>query len=106
MAKASGLVMVRTDSANPESIAIDVTKFWLREACLIFCESLSGKKRAIVAVAHHILVIGCHLIQRDGHYRELGPDYLDRFHQARLERYLNRRLESLGYTVILRPAET
>jgi hypothetical protein len=31
MAKASGLVMVRTDSANLESVAIDVTRFWLRK---------------------------------------------------------------------------
>jgi transposase len=50
-----------------------------------------GKKRAILGVAHTILVIGYHLIER--------------VHQARLERYLVRRLESLGHRVILQPAE-
>ena len=64
-----------------------------------------GKKRAILAVAHNILVIGFHLIERNGQHRELGPDYLDRLHLARLERSLVRRLENLGHRVILRPAE-
>ena len=45
-----------------------------------------GKKRAILAVAHNMLVIGYHLIERNCPYRELGPDYLYRLHQARLER--------------------
>ena len=37
-----------------------------------------GAKRAILAVAHSMLVIAYHLIARREPYRELGADYFDR----------------------------
>ena len=36
-----------------------------------------GKKKAIVAVEHSILIIAYHLIQRNELYRELEGDYID-----------------------------
>lgn len=58
-----------------------------------------GKKRAIVAVAHSILVIAYHLIQRKEPYRELGGDYFDKQRpEATAKRLLNR-LQKLGYDV-------
>ena len=62
-----------------------------------------GKKRAIIAVAHNVLVIGFHLIRNQRRYNELGPDYFDQLHRHRLERYLVRRLEALGNQVVIEP---
>lgn len=63
-----------------------------------------GKKRALVAVSHALLVVIYHMLKYGLPYRDLGPEYLDRLHKSDLERYLVRRLERLGYQVTLRPA--
>jgi transposase len=60
-----------------------------------------GRKKAIVAVAHSILVIAYHLIQRQEPYRELGGDYFDRRRPEATARRLVKRLEKLGYQVLL-----
>jgi len=59
-----------------------------------------GKKKAIVAVEHSILVIAYYLIKRHEMYRDLGSDYFD---QRRPEATAQR-LEKLGYQVTLKPA--
>ena len=60
-----------------------------------------GAKRAVVAVAHRILVICYHLLREGGTYRELGADYLDhKRREAAIGRSV-RRLEELGYRVTL-----
>jgi len=58
-----------------------------------------GKKRAIVAVAHSILVIAYHLIQRKEPYRELGSDYFDKRKPEATAKRLLKRLSQLGYDV-------
>jgi transposase len=60
-----------------------------------------GSKRAIVAVAHSILVIAYHLIARQEEYRELGGDYFDRQRPEVTAKRLVIRLEKLGYHVRL-----
>jgi transposase len=60
-----------------------------------------GKKRAIVAVAHSILVIAYHLIKRNEPYRELGGDYFDKRRPEATANRLVRRLEHLGFRVSL-----
>jgi transposase len=60
-----------------------------------------GKKRAIVAVAHSILVAAYHLLVRSDLYADLGGDYFDRRDQQAVERRLVRRLEALGNKVTL-----
>lgn len=64
-----------------------------------------GKKRALVALGHTILVIIYHLLRGPTTYRELGADYFDRLDSERLTRTLVRRLERLGHKVILEPQE-
>ncbi len=64
-----------------------------------------GKKRALVALGHTILVIIYHLLKNQTTYRELGPDYFDRLDTDRLTRTLVRRLEKLGHQVTLQPRE-
>jgi transposase len=58
-----------------------------------------GKKRAIMAVAHSILVIAYHLIVRKEEYKELGGNYFDqRKPEATADRLMTR-LRKLGYEV-------
>jgi transposase len=60
-----------------------------------------GRKRAIVAVAHSILVIAYCLLSRHEPYRELGGDYFDRLRPEATAKRLVRRLENLGYQITL-----
>jgi hypothetical protein len=62
-----------------------------------------GRKKALVAVGHTLLVIIYHLLKRGTSYEELGADFLDRQEPERLTRHLVKRLESLGHQVTLEP---
>lgn len=63
-----------------------------------------GKKRAIMALAHSILVIAYHIIQRREPYRELGHDYFDERKRVTTANRLARRLERLGYQITFQPS--
>jgi transposase len=65
-----------------------------------------GKKRALLAVGHSLLVILYHMLKYDREYQDLGADYFDRLEPERLRRYLVKRLERLGYQVSLTPNES
>ena len=65
-----------------------------------------GKKRAIVAVGHSILVMAYHILKDGRAYHELGEGFLDRLHATRLTTSLVRKLESLGHKVTLEPCPT
>ena len=60
-----------------------------------------GKKKAILAVAHSILVIAYHLIKRQEPYRELGGDYFDQRRPEATAKRLVKRLQQLGYEVVI-----
>jgi transposase len=63
-----------------------------------------GGKRAALAVAHSILVIIYHLLQRGTTYEDLGGNYFDeRNKQVAIHRSV-RRIEQLGYRVTLEAA--
>jgi transposase len=62
-----------------------------------------GRKRALVAVGHTLLVIMYHVLKRGTTYQELGADFLDRLEPERLTRQLVKRLEALGHKVTLEP---
>lgn len=62
-----------------------------------------GKRRAIVAVAHTILVAAYHILSNQCCYQELGADYFLRLDPQRITRGLVRRLEKLGHKVTLEP---
>ena len=59
----------------------------------------TGKKRAIVAVAHTILVSLYYMLKNQQPYHELGADFLDRRNAENVKRYLVKRLERLGLQV-------
>jgi transposase len=54
-----------------------------------------GKKRAIVAIAHSMLVSAWHILTYQQPYRELGGDYFDQRKKESKINYLVRRLEKL-----------
>src|SRR5262247_1839814 len=62
-----------------------------------------GKQRAIIAVAHSILVSVFYLLVRHEPYRELGATYFDRLRHSQSVERLTRRLEQLRYEVHLEP---
>ncbi len=63
-----------------------------------------GGKRAALAVAHTILIIAYHLIEREQTYADLGGNYFDERDRREVERRLVKRLERLGYHVTLEAA--
>ena len=62
-----------------------------------------GKQKAIVAVAHSVLVSIYHMLRTQQPYHELGPDHFDRLDTTHIQRRYVRRLEQLGYAVALTP---
>ena len=62
-----------------------------------------GAKRAAMAIAHKILLAVFHILAGDTEFRELGAAHLDQQHKHRVAKGLVRRLDALGYEVILRP---
>jgi transposase len=60
-----------------------------------------SKKKAVMAVAHSLLVIVYYVLVRDQAYRELGGDYFDRQHVEQQRAYLLQRLEALGCRVTI-----
>jgi transposase len=64
-----------------------------------------GHNKAIVAVAHSILVAAFYILRDDVPYEDLGADYFARREdRERLARRLVRQLERLGQRVTLEPA--
>lgn len=63
-----------------------------------------GRKRALVAVAHEVLVIIYYLLTRHTHYQDLGVHYLEERNRRELERQALRQLKRLGYQVQLQHA--
>jgi transposase len=62
-----------------------------------------GKRRAILAVAHAIMVSVLHMPTRNAPYRDLGAHYCDeRRRHDTVDRLLSR-IEQLGYRVHLEP---
>ena len=65
-----------------------------------------GKKKALVAVGHSILVIVYHVLQNKASYQELGGDYFDRRNVERQRKRLIRQLEALGLKVTVEEVES
>jgi transposase len=65
--------------------------------------SRHGVKKAIVAVAHKLLIIAYTLLTKRAHYQDPGLNYLDARQKDQAVRRLRHRIEQLGYTVNLEP---
>ncbi len=62
-----------------------------------------GYLRAAVAIAHKILVAAYHMLATGAPFRDLGEAYLDQQARRRTTANLIRRLNTLGYDVMLQP---
>jgi transposase len=62
-----------------------------------------GKKKALVAVGHSILIVSYHLLTRGQEYSDLGANYFDERDRSAVQRRCVKRLEKLGYSVQLQP---
>ena len=62
-----------------------------------------GKKRAIIAVAHSLLVTIYHMLRDNKPYQDLGADYLEKQDSEQIQRRAVMRLQQLGYEVSLTP---
>jgi transposase len=60
-----------------------------------------GKKKAIIAVAHSILIMSYHMIKNKEPYSEMGSDFFDKRNAQATTNRMVRRLEQLGYKVNL-----
>ena len=63
-----------------------------------------GRQKALVALAHTLLVMAYYVLLREEEYQELGGSYFDERDRQAVQRRLVRRLENLGYQVVLQPA--
>ena len=62
-----------------------------------------GKKRAIGAVKHSLLVTVYFMLRDNKPYKDLGVDYFDKLNPQQRIRYHVRRLQELGHEVELSP---
>jgi transposase len=76
---------------------------YLGEQFRRLCRRL-GRKRAVVAVGHSILIISYFLLRRGTTYADLGVDYLPAREQAARRQRAVRSLEAMGFHVTLTPA--
>jgi len=60
-----------------------------------------GKKRAMIAVAHSLIISAYHMLKRGTDYHDLGPTHFDDRDRNGVQKRLVRRLEQLGYQVDL-----
>jgi transposase len=62
-----------------------------------------GKKKAVLAVGHSMLVSAYPMLRDGVPYHDLGPEHFDRLATERLTRHYVHRLEQLGHHVTLAP---
>jgi transposase len=63
-----------------------------------------GRNRAQMALAHKVLVVAFHVLDKKVPYRELGAGYLDRLKPVSTAQNLIRRLKRMGYNVQIEKA--
>jgi len=65
-----------------------------------------GKQKALVALAHSLLVSSYPMLRDHQPYRDLGPEHFDRLESTRHQHHYVHRLEQLGFAVTLTPTAT
>jgi transposase len=96
----TGNVYLKTALVEAANAAARAKGTYLRDK-FFRLKARRGYKRAVVAVAHKILVAIYHMLSQEVSYNDLGDLYLDKLNKNHLTRNLVRRLERLGYQVTL-----
>lgn len=58
-----------------------------------------GKNKAVIAVAHKMLIIAYHILKTNEPYKELGADFLAKRKAVSQEEIMIKRLQRLGYSI-------
>src|SRR5207248_5624089 len=96
---------LRTALVEAANSAAGRTKDTYLRAQYLRVKRRQGHKKAIVAVAHSILVAAYYILSEQKRYQDLGGDYfIRREDQERLTQRLVRQLERFGQRVTLEPA--
>jgi transposase len=96
----SGNVYLKSGLVEAANAAARAKGTYLRDK-FFRLKARRGYKRAVVAIAHKILLAIYHMLSQQVSYKDLGDLYLDKLNQNHLTRNLVHRLERLGYTVTL-----
>ena len=96
----SGNVYLKSGLVEAANAAVRAKSTYLRDK-FFRLKARRGYKRAVVAIAHKILVAIYHMLSHQVSYNDLGDLYLDKLNQNHLTRNLVHRLERLGYAVTL-----
>lgn len=64
-----------------------------------------GKKKALVAVGHKMLIACYHILKDQVAYKDLGVGYVNAGKEDRLLKHYLKKLNQLGYTAELQPAQ-
>jgi transposase len=62
-----------------------------------------GKKKALIAVAHSLAVSIYHMLKQQKPFADLGADYFDKLNPTRALHRLTKRIQKLGFNVLLSP---
>ena len=65
-----------------------------------------GKKRALLAVAHSLLVAAYEMLKHKEHYREFGADFFEGLNKDQVKRRLVQRLAKPGFQVTVTETPT
>jgi len=96
----SGNVYLKSGLVEAANAAARAKGTYLRDK-FFRLKARRGYKRAVVAIAHKILVAIYYMLSQQVSYNDLGDLYLDKLNKNHLTRNLVHRLERLGYNVTL-----
>ena len=58
-----------------------------------------GKKRALIAVGHKILIASYYILKDKVEYKELGGEYLESRRKNKTVKYHAKKIEEMGYDI-------
>jgi transposase len=96
----SGNVYLKSGLVEAANAAARAKGTYLRDK-FFRLKARRGYKRAVVAIAHKILIAIYHMLSQQVSYHDWGDLYLDKLNKNHLTRNLVHRLERLGYAVTL-----
>ena len=63
-----------------------------------------GKKRALIAIGHKILIASYHILKNKVEYKELGADYLESRRKSKTADSYMKKLKEMGYEIEIKKA--
>ena len=100
--KKSSKVLKSTLAQSAQSAAKNKSSFFHAQHQRISVRR--GKKRATIAVAHSIIISIYHMLKEGKEFVDLGSDYYNQFNTEKKANSYVKKLESLGYKVVVEKA--